>query len=35
MYKNIKIWIGENNEEYSRLVQEYLFSKGVGHSTYE
>ncbi len=29
MYKNIKIWIGENNEEYSRLVQEYLFSKGA------
>jgi hypothetical protein len=29
MIKNVKIWIGKNNEEYSRLVQEYLFSKGV------
>jgi hypothetical protein len=29
MIKNIKIWIGEKNGEYSRKVQEYLFSQGV------
>ena len=29
MYKNIKIWIGKNNEEYSRLVQKQLFSYGL------
>jgi hypothetical protein len=29
MIKNVKFWIGENNEEYSRKVQEYLFSQGV------
>jgi hypothetical protein len=29
MIKNVKIWIGENNEEYSRKAQEYLFSQGV------
>ena len=30
MIENVKIWIGENNEEYSRKVQEYLFSQGIG-----
>ena len=29
MIKNVKIWIGEKNGEYSRKVQEYLFSQGV------
>ena len=29
MIKNIKIWIGENNDQYSRKVQKYLFSQGV------
>jgi hypothetical protein len=29
MIANIKIWIGKNNEEYSRLVQEQLFSYGL------
>ena len=29
MIKNIKFWIGENNDQYSRKVQEYLYSQGV------
>jgi hypothetical protein len=33
MIKNVKIWIGENNEEYSRKVQEYLFSQGAKWNT--
>jgi hypothetical protein len=29
MIENVKIWIGEKNGEYSRKVQEYLFSQGI------
>ena len=35
MIKNVKFWIGENNPEYSKRVQEYLYTQcvswGVGY----
>ena len=33
MIKNVKIWIGKDNEDYSEKVQKYLFSQG--NSWYE
>ena len=33
MIENVKIWIGENNDHYSRLVQEQLFRYGLTWNT--